>query len=103
MAIFSRFKKNDPSSTVADPAASGTVSSDPEKAEAMAIENGNPNPGPLSPARIDRELEKRVIRKLDKRLVSLVFVLCESYTPNSKAERTNNPDLLAYLDRSNIG
>lgn len=101
MAIFSRFKKNDPS-TVENPAISAAAPSDPEKAEAIAIENGNQSPNPPSPTRIDPELEKRVIRKLDKRLVSLVFVLCKSYAVNSKTSLTT-PDLLAYLDRSNIG
>ncbi|KAF2705033.1 MFS transporter-like protein [Pleomassaria siparia CBS 279.74] len=38
-------------------------------------------------AHIDKEMERRVVRKLDKRLMSLVFLLY----------------LLSYLDRSNIG
>jgi hypothetical protein len=101
MTIFSRFKKDEPS-TLEDPAVSAATPSDPEKAEAMAIENGNESPNVPSPTSIDPELEKRVIRKLDKRLVSLVFVLCKSYTSNSQASLTT-PDLLAYLDRSNIG
>lgn len=48
---------------------------DPEKAE-MAIEGDNQTSVPATAPQIDPELEKRVVRKLDKRLVSLVFVLC---------------------------
>jgi hypothetical protein len=101
MTIFSRFKKDEPSSAE-DPEVSAAAPGDPEKAEAIAIENGSQSPNIPSPTRIDPELEKRVIRKLDKRLVSLVFVLCKFYASSSQTSLTT-PDLLAYLDRSNIG
>lgn len=77
MAIFSRSKKDNPSS-VENSSINAAAPTDPEKAEAMAIENGRQSPIAPSPTYIDPELEKRVVRKLDKRLVSLVFVLCES-------------------------
>ncbi|TVY38865.1 MFS transporter, partial [Lachnellula subtilissima] len=89
MGFLSKFKKDKPSS-VEDPAAISTAPpNDPEKAEVTTTENPKqiPFPLPTSPPQIDPALEKRVVRKLDKRLVSLAFVLY----------------LLAYLDRSNIG
>ncbi|TVY57273.1 High-affinity nicotinic acid transporter [Lachnellula cervina] len=89
MGFLSKSKKDEPSS-VEDPTALSTAApNDPEKAEAITMENGNQSPIPLptSPPHIVPALEKRVLRKLDKRLVSLAFVLY----------------LLAYLDRSNIG
>ncbi|KAF2793118.1 MFS general substrate transporter [Melanomma pulvis-pyrius CBS 109.77] len=63
-------------------------SRDPEKGEAVANDDiGDAGHTTVDPTPIDAEVEKRVLRKLDRRLVSLVFVLY----------------LLAYLDRSNIG
>ncbi|TVY24197.1 MFS transporter [Lachnellula hyalina] len=111
MGFLSKFKKDEPSSVehpVEDSTAISTAApNDPEKAEVITMENGNQTPLPLptSPPHIDPALEKRVVRKLDKRLVSLAFVLC-TYNLNSKLRNcllTKTPDLLAYLDRSNIG
>ena len=82
MGFLSKFKKNEPSMAEYPAAVSTAAPNDPEKAEAMAIENGNQSPVPASPPHIDPELEKKVLRKLDKRLVSLAFVLCMSQTPS---------------------
>ncbi|TVY62285.1 putative transporter, partial [Lachnellula suecica] len=84
MAIFSKSKKDETSAaddTMADKTATPR---DPEKADAMALEDGTIATGT---PHIDPVFEKRLVRKLDRRLLSLVFVLY----------------LLSYLDRSNIG
>jgi hypothetical protein len=85
MGFLSKFKKDEPSAAGAgDLAAVSPAASpdDPEKADAMAIENASQTPVAPSSPHIDPELEKRVLRKLDKRLVSLVFVLCKSQIPS---------------------
>jgi len=90
MGFLSKFKKDEPSSVehpVEDSTAISTAApNDPEKAEVITMENGNQTPLPLptSPPHIDPALEKRVVRKLDKRLVSLAFVLC-TYNLNLQA------------------
>ncbi|TVY86254.1 putative transporter, partial [Lachnellula willkommii] len=107
MGFLSKFKKDEPP-PVEDPTAISTAApNDPEKAEVITMENGNQSsiPTPANPPPIDPALEKRVLRKLDKRLVSLAFVLCTT-SSTSKLKNcllTRTPDLLAYLDRSNIG
>jgi len=81
----------------------GQPSQDVEKAEAVRGENAERWAVNAAGARDgDKEIEKRVVRKLDKRLVSLVFVLCTS-PPNTFINALTIQDLLAYLDRSNIG
>ena len=59
-------------------------------------------------ASIDPVIEKRVVRKLDRVVVVLAWILCEKTSPPpsspASATTTNSvPDLLAFLDRSNIG
>ncbi|QSZ33625.1 hypothetical protein DSL72_005193 [Monilinia vaccinii-corymbosi] len=58
-----------------------------EKAEAAELESARVTPSVENGYHVDAEIEKRVVRKLDKRLIPLVMLLY----------------LLSYLDRSNIG
>jgi hypothetical protein len=53
----------------------------------------------------DREVEKRLVRKLDLHFVSLLFVLCTSpaHVLNCRRETYYYTDMLSFLDRSNIG
>lgn len=82
-----------------------TVGDDQEKDLAMGNEYENQGPSAES-VRIDAEIEKRVIRKLDKRLISLVFVLCRPL-PINPPYQTNNvrspglPGPLKYRQRQN--
>ena len=86
------------------PVTTGQPLQDVEKAEAVRGENAERWAGDAVGARDgDKEIEKRVVRKLDKRLVSLVFVLCTSPLLNTFIKALTIQDLLAYLDRSNIG
>lgn len=58
------------------------------------------------PQQFDAALEKRIVRKIDMHLIPLVMVLCAYCPPVPYTEYplTVLPtDLLAYLDRSNIG
>lgn len=74
-------------STAEDPAALASAThSDPEKQTVGEIEGRTESPSDIAP-HVTPEMEKAVVRKLDKRLVPLVMGLY----------------LLAYLDRSNIG
>ncbi|KAH7306084.1 MFS transporter-like protein [Rhexocercosporidium sp. MPI-PUGE-AT-0058] len=66
-----------------DNAGQNTFEKDVERHIPSSLEDGSSPPV----VRVDKELERRVIRKLDRHLIPLVFVLY----------------LLAYLDRSNIG
>jgi MFS family permease len=78
--VFSKFKRgNGPS---VNSQTNGT-SSEIEKGDVLAHESGQP----LRHEDIDPAIEKRVVRKLDRRVVPLVMALY----------------LLAFLDRSNIG
>lgn len=75
MALGSLFKSrgmspNENSTTT------GTIAGDPEKAVATQNSHGAQTEPSADSVRIDAEIEKRVIRKLDKRLISLVFTLC---------------------------
>jgi hypothetical protein len=75
MGFLSMFEKAIPS-TAEDPAAIATAThSDPEKQAVGEVEKGNEIPGGIS-AHVTSEMEKAVVRKLDKRLVPLVMGLC---------------------------
>ena len=87
MGFLSRFEKPVPS-TADDPAAISTAAHlGTEKADIGQVENGKESLSAANGYHVTPEMERRVVRKLDKRLVPLVMVLY----------------LLAYLDRSNIG
>ena len=81
MGLGSLFKSRAPSPNE-QPTTTRTIENDQEKEAAMENEYGNQGPSAES-VRIDAEIEKRVIRKLDKRLISLVFVLCKSFLAKS--------------------
>ncbi len=51
----------------------------------------------------DAALERKVVSKLDRNLVPLVFALCSSIPSLLLEELTLRSDLLSYLDRSNVG
>ncbi|EPE25325.1 MFS general substrate transporter [Glarea lozoyensis ATCC 20868] len=89
MGIFSRFRSDDAgSSPDHEIARKNNIHGDPEKATDNSLETRleDSTTNQLPPHEF-AAIEKRVLKKLDRRLVSLVFVLY----------------LLAYLDRSNIG
>jgi hypothetical protein len=87
MGFLSHFEKPVPSTTD-DPAATSTAAHlETEKADVSPVEDGNESPNAATAHHVTPEVERRLVRKLDKRLVPLVMVLY----------------LLAYLDRSNIG
>ena len=88
MGFLSRFSKPVPS-TAEDPAAIQTAARlGTEKAHISQTEAGNTSNGENGTAyHVTPEMERKVVRKMDKRLVPLVMGLY----------------LLAYLDRSNIG
>jgi hypothetical protein len=87
MGFLSRFAQPVPS-TAEDPAAIQTAAHrKTEKPDISQVEAGNQNSNGGNVYHVTPEMEQRVVRKLDKRLVPLVMGLY----------------LLAYLDRSNIG
>jgi hypothetical protein len=87
MGILSRFAKPVPS-TAEDPAAiQAAAHLGTEKPDISQVEAGNKSSNEENVYHVTPEMERRVVRKLDKRLVPLVMGLY----------------LLAYLDRSNIG
>ena len=87
MGFLSRFSKPVPS-TAEDPTAiQAAAQLGTEKPDISQIEAGNNISNGENVYHVTPEMEKRVVRKLDKRLVPLVMGLY----------------LLAYLDRSNIG
>jgi hypothetical protein len=76
MALGSLFK-----SRASSPGADFTAR-DPEKEGAVENQYADQVPPSADAIRIDAEIEKRVVRKLDKRLISLVFVLCTHRRPH---------------------
>jgi hypothetical protein len=87
MGFLSRFTQPVPS-TAEDPTAIETAAHlGAEKPDVSQVEAGNEGPNGGNAYHVTPEMEQRVVRKLDKRLVPLVMILY----------------LLAYLDRSNIG
>lgn len=88
MGPLSRFSKP-VQSTAEDPAAiQAAARFDTEKADISLAGAGNTsNAENGTPYHVTPEMERKVVRKMDKRLVPLVMGLY----------------LLAYLDRSNIG
>ena len=79
MGLLSRFEKKVPS-TAEDPAAINTaahIGQDPEKHEIHHLDGDGENPN-MAHYHVTPELEQRVLRKLDTRLVPLVMVLCRS-------------------------
>jgi hypothetical protein len=78
MGLFSRLRKDEPTSLGPGSVRDEIVLGDPEKAgvdpSRANLETAKSDPLPLQ---ISPEIEKRVIRKLDRRLISLVFVLCQ--------------------------
>ena len=79
MGIFSKFRNNDSASLEHERTREDHVQGDPEKVADTALENGldNSDIAPIPPHQF-AAVEKRVLKKLDRRLVSLVFVLCKS-------------------------
>lgn len=104
MGILSRFEKRVPS-TAEDPAAISTAAHlDPEKQDAAQFDGGDVGSSNGRPAfHVTSEMEKRVVRKLDQRLVPLVMGLCTKCLLLNLVIYWLIADLLAYLDRSNIG
>ena len=87
MGLLSRFTKSEPSTAEIPAAITTAAHLDPEKNEIAQLESGHESPSAGNGFHVTPEMERRVLRKLDKRLVPLVMGLY----------------LLAYLDRSNIG
>ena len=82
MGFLSRFEKKVPS-TAEDVAAietAGRLDQDPEKPEISQLERDGNSPNG-APSQVTPEMEKRVLRKLDSRLVPLVMVLCKILPP----------------------
>ena len=78
MGFLSRFEKKVPS-TADDPAAldaAAHLDRDPEKHEISQLEQDGGSPNRAAPYHVTPEMEKQVLRKLDRRLVPLVMVLC---------------------------
>jgi hypothetical protein len=79
MGIFSRFQKDDSTPLGDESTTRAPAHGDPEKAEDISLgtrlEISN---NEALPPQISAEIEKRVLKKLDRRLVSLVFGLCQS-------------------------
>ena len=87
MGLLSRFEKP-VQSTADDPAAVNTAARlSTEKTDVRHVKNGTGGPNTEITYHVTPAMEKSLLRKLDKRLVSLVTVLY----------------LFSYLDRSNIG
>lgn len=83
MGFLSRFEKKIPP-TADDPAAIETaarLAQDPEKHEISQLERDGDSPNG-TPYHVTPEMEKRVLRKLDRRLVPLVMVLCRTQFPH---------------------
>lgn len=77
MGFLSKFEKEVPL-TADDPAAINTAAHlDLEKQEIAQLESENQSPDSRNVYHVTPEMEKRVIGKLDKRLVPLVMFLCE--------------------------
>jgi len=77
MGFLSKFEKEIPS-TADDLAAINTAAHlDPKKQEIAQLENENQGPDRRNVYHVTLEMEKRVVGKLDKRLVPLVMFLCE--------------------------
>lgn len=77
MGFLSRFEKKVPS-TADNPAAINTAArleQDPEKLDISQVDAEGQSPNGV-PYQVTPEMEKRVLRKLDSRLVPLVTVLC---------------------------
>jgi hypothetical protein len=49
------------------------------------------------------EMEKRLLRKLDRRLIPHIMFLCMRTLSLNAAPTLISSDMLSYLDRSNIG
>lgn len=82
MGLLSRFEKKVPS-TADDPAAINTAAHlerDPEKHEISQLERDGESPNG-TPYHVTPEMEKQVLRKLDRRLVPIVMVLCRTLFP----------------------
>jgi hypothetical protein len=83
MGFLSKFQKKVPS-TADDPAAieiAAHLDQDPEKHEISQLEGHGDSPNG-APFHVTPEMEKRVLRKLDKRLVPMVMVLCTAQLYN---------------------
>ena len=75
---FSQIFRNDAQATAEDENTVKVPTGDPEKAEIAPTSDKFEIPNGASlPPHISAEIEKRVVKKLDRRLVSLVFGLCE--------------------------
>jgi hypothetical protein len=101
MALGKYFKREE-STPVAEPPASNL--GDIEKARPPSYADGDHHEAQVP---IDPAIEKRVIRKLDMNVVPLVMALCTSpqtlLFDDELANDVASLDLLAFLDRSNIG
>jgi hypothetical protein len=77
MAILSRFTKEVPPTADDTTAVSKAADLDPENQGILHTHSTNGNPGQAQ-CHVTPNIEKRVLRKLDTRLVPLVMFLCGS-------------------------
>ena len=104
MGFLSRFEKKDLSTAdgaVASPKAIGHDLGDRNLGEHEYAGNGLTTASP----HITPKMEKHLVRKLDRRLVPLVMGLCMCIYTGIRAANVSLQylDVLAFLDRSNIG
>lgn len=79
MSPFSKFRKAPLPPTVGEQAAVEIPSQgDPEKGQNEKLEgrDGSPDVATI-PSHVAADIEKSMVKKLDRRLISLVFVLCK--------------------------
>lgn len=106
MSPFSKFRKGPLPTVGEEEAVENLPQSDPEKGENEKLEgrDGSQDVATI-PSHIAAGIEKSMLRKLDRRLISMVFVLCKNHDAHLQAPYSilTSLDLLSYLDRSNIG
>lgn len=86
MGFLSRFTKEIPPTVDRNAAINEVASPDAEKQNVAQFEDGQHVPGD-DPHHVymSREIEQRVLKKLDRRLVPLVMGLCKyKYSPSSR-------------------
>jgi hypothetical protein len=102
MGCLSKFEKKvcptDEDSAVAETAARlGTGKREPgDESGIETIHHGNE-------PHVTPEMEKRLLRKLDRRLIPHIMFLCMRKLSLMAPPSLTSSDMLSYLDRSNIG
>jgi len=102
MGCFSKFEKKvcptDEDSAVVETAARlGTGKREPgDESGIETIRHGNE-------PHVTPEMEKRLLRKLDRRLIPHIMFLCMRKLSLMALPSLTSSDMLSYLDRSNIG